>query len=141
MASPKYDYAPDKTQLPLVFVFTLISLFAYYRMISMVVYEREKRIIENMENMGMKKINYIGSCLLFHLTYYFLLSLITVPLIKGAFLQTTNIGLIFVIYWVFVFWIISLAYFISDFFVTTKNAGIGDLVIFFILYLFNILMD
>lgn len=53
----------------------------------MVVTEREKRIIENMENMGMKKINYIGTSLLFHIILYFIISLYMVPLIKYAFIK------------------------------------------------------
>ena len=141
MSTPPYKYAEDKESLPLDLLFTLISLFSYYRIISMIVGEREKRIIENMENMGMKKINYIASSMLFHFTFYLLLSIITVPLIREAFLETTDYFLVFLTYWVFIFWIITIAYFISDFFVSTKNAGIGDLIIFFILYLFSILME
>lgn len=53
----------------------------------MVVGEREKRIIENMENMGMKKINYIGSSLLFHILLYSIISLYMAPLIKAAFIR------------------------------------------------------
>lgn len=81
MSSPAYRTSPDIKELPLALFFVLISLFPYYRIISMVVGEREKRIIENMENMGMKKINYIGSGLAFHFTMYLILSLINAPLI------------------------------------------------------------
>lgn len=107
----------------------------------MVVNEREKRIIENMENMGMKKKNYIGSSLLFHILLYFIISLYMVPLIKAAFIRKTSIGLLFIIYWLFMFTFITLAYFLSCFFVKAKNAIISGLIIFFILYFFTFLWE
>ena len=113
----------------------------YYRIIAMVVYERENRIIENMENMGMKKINYIMSAMCFNFTFYLIFSLIMAPLIYKAFLPDISLFLIFVIFWIFCFWFISLSYFFSCFFVSTRKAGIVVLVVFFILFMFSILMD
>lgn len=107
----------------------------------MVVEERERRAIENMENMGMKKINYIGSAILFHFTYYFILSFIFVPLIRQAFLPNIKFFFLLVVFWIFVFWMISLSYFISDFFISAKKAIIVNLFIFLVFFLFSVLMD
>lgn len=131
MRSPTYKQA-DYTPLPLELFFILIGVVVFLRIISMVVTEREKRIIENMENMGMKKFNYLGSAMCFHFLLYFVISLYMAPLLKVAFLRETNIMLIFLIFWIYTFSFIVLGYFVSSFFVKSKNAVIAGLIIFFV---------
>lgn len=106
----------------------------------MVVEEREKRVIENMENMGMKKISYISSAMCFNFTFYLVFSIILVPLIKYAFIPNINGLLIFVIFIIFTYWVIAISYFVSNFFVNAKKSGIYALIIFVFLFLFQILI-
>ena len=111
------------------------------RIISQVVYERETRAIENMENMGMKKFNYIAAGITFYYILYFIYGLLLCLLVRVAILKNTNYLLILLIYYVFIYSFISLAFMISCFFTNTKRAVILGLVIFFVLYIFAILRD
>ena len=94
-----------------------------------------------MENMGMKKVYYILSGLVFYYILFFIYGIFLCFMIKVSILKNTNYFLIFFIYILFMYNFISLAFMISCFFVNTKWAVIVGLVVYFILYLFAILRE
>lgn len=136
MKVPKHQTAEEYQFFPLTEFFVILSIIIYLRIIRMVVNERETRALENMENMGMKKINYIGASLLFDFMMHFLLSLIVVPLIHFSFLKEINIFLIFFFYILFIYTIICIGYCVSSFFVSSKQAIIVGLCVYFVIYFF-----
>ena len=117
-------------------VFSAFSLTLFLRIISMVVSEREDRIIENMENMGMKKVVYITSSITYHVVLYLIYGIIISLLFKALLFKKVNFFLLYVVYVLYMVNFILIAFFISSFFKETKKAIILGIIIFFILFMF-----
>lgn len=143
MRTQAYEQAELASALeaPLIILFIIAGLIAYLRFISLIVEEREKRIIENMESMGMKKIDYMLAALSFTFTVHLVLGIILSAILAGGVLKNTNYMMILLIYIIFVYNLILIGSMISGFFVNTKKAVVAGLIIFFILYFFWILRD
>ena len=143
MPNPEYTYADYSAAIELPFIITLVAaaLICYLRFISQVVTEREKRNIENMENMGLSKMKYILSIYAFNLLVQFGIAVVFSIIIKAGVLKQVNFLLIFFTYFMFIFAFMTIASVISSFFIHAKKAIITGLIVFFILFMFWILRD
>lgn len=143
MPNPEYTYADFTAALESPFIITLIAaaLISYLRFISQIVTEREKRNIENMENMGLSKMKYFLSIYTFNLLVQFIVAIVFSVIIKGGVFKHVNFILIFFTYFMFIFVFLTIASIVSAFFIHAKKAIITGLIVFFFLFMFWILRD
>ena len=143
MKTPAYSQAAflEAIEAPLIILFIIAGIVAYLRFVALIVEEREKRIIDNMESMGMKKIDYILANISFFVTVHLVMGLVLSGILSVGVLKNTNFFIIFFIYLIFVYTLMLIGLIISAFFTNTKKAIIASLIVFFILYMFWILRD
>lgn len=135
--SDLYDIMPMVVSLLLVF----LLIFPLVRIVGQVVSDRESLVLQNMENMGMKKYVYFWSTLTFFYIKSFLIVLIITLLVK--FLVLKDIGF-FILFFMFLFGsycYINIGFFISCFFIQSKKAIITGIVIFFALNLGSLVLS
>lgn len=116
-------------------LFMIIMIFPYVRIIGQVVSEREKLVLQNMENMGMKKSKYFWATISFYYLKSFFIQIISCLFIKFLILKEVDFFVLFFGIYLGCLVFINLGFFISCFFVNTKKAIIAGIVIFFILNL------
>lgn len=114
-------------------LFMIMMIFPFVRVIGQIVTEREKLVLQNMENMGMKKRSYFWATLTFYYLKSFVVQLISSLFIKFLILNEVDFFIIFFGLILGCFLFINLGIFISCFFVSTKKAIITGIVVFFIL--------
>jgi hypothetical protein len=85
-------------------------------------------------NMGLHYLSWVG----FYMTLNTIFSIIWALIIKGGFFKTTEYFMIFFIYWLLGFFMISLAIFLHAFFTAAKPAVLSAIIAFFILYGVNV---
>lgn len=112
-----------------------ILIFPFIRIIGQVVTDRETLVLQNMENMGMKKHVYFWSTLFFYYLKSFFIVLVITILLKIFLLK--DIGFFFVFFMLLfgAYCYINLGFFVSCFFVQSKKAIITGIVVFFALNL------
>ena len=125
----------------IVICFVLIMLFVYLRTIGFIVGEKEKKIIQNMENMGMKRYDYFFSIFAMQFIIHFFYGFIFCFLIKFGVLIQANFFIILFAYWLSIINIVCFAFFVSCFFSNSKKSIISGLIIFFILFMSWFLKD
>ena len=128
-------------EAPLIISMIASGLLAYLRIISLIVGEREKYNIENLESMGMSKFEYLMSVILFAFTIETIIGIFFCAIIKGGVVVKVNYLLLLLIYLFFIYLFITIGLMISAFFIHAKKAIIGGLIVYFMLYLFWILRD
>ena len=136
MTTPEYrqaDFASLETLFMIVFIMAGVS--AMLQVVGMIVVEREKRIIENMESMGMSKFEYLLSIILFQFLIHFLQGIIISAIVSAAILKSLPFILVFLIYIVFVYNFIMIGVMVSAFFINSKKAIVSGLLVFFVLYI------
>lgn len=115
------------------FLFIFFSSFIYMRTISKIVSDRESSNFENMENMGLRKIDYIKNLILWSLFKNSIYSLLISFLVKFALLDHISFLLIFSVYFIFSINITLIGCCISTFFINTKKALVYGMIIYFTL--------
>jgi hypothetical protein len=113
-------------------------LFMFLRFIYVITYEKEQKITANMRNMGMNMALHYLSWVGYYMTLNTIFSIIWALIIKGGFMKTTDYFMIFFIYWLTGFFMISLAIFLHSFFTFAKPAVLSAIIAFFILYGVNV---
>ena len=143
MQTPEYKFAnyEGTMEQPIIILFVITSLIAYLRLIANIVYERQNRNIENMESMGMKKIDYVMATIAFSFTVQFILGLIMSIILSFGVLSDTNFFIIFFTYLLYVYTILMIGLVVSAFFFQAKKAIIGGLIVFFVFYLVSLFRD
>lgn len=139
--APAYSFADFQGTVTNMIVLCLIlcSVIPFIRIIAHIVGEREERIIENMENMGLSKGLYILSVYIFMTFVHLLIAIICTLFLKLGILFNVNTFMIFLTYFLFIMSNNAIALFISCFFSKAKKAIIVGLLIFLLLFLFYIL--
>lgn len=131
MRSKSFDYADfSSIEMPLTLSFIIAGLIPFLRIISIVVDEREKKIVENMENIGMIKTTYFISTLLFMQVVQLGVGILFASAAKLFVLRRVSFLLIFFAYVVLVNTLICLGMLISSFFSSTKRAIITAIVVY-----------
>lgn len=120
-------------QAMISYMFILFVSFIYLRTISYIVGDREALNLEHMENMGMRKIDYMKALFCWNFLKITLFSFLITTLLKLTLLTHINYWMIFIIYFLFSLNIMFLAAIISCFFINTKKAIVTGLIIFFAL--------
>ena len=142
MKTPEYKKASFRElETAAVYTFILLAIVTFLRVVGFIVGERENGSIENMENMGMRKYNYLLSVYSFLFLIHFIYSFVFCLLMKFGIFKQVNFFLLLLTYWFFIFNMISIAVFLSCFFVKSKKAIIFSLIIFFFLMMFWFLRD
>jgi ATP-binding cassette subfamily A (ABC1) protein 3 len=131
-----YDILPIVVSVLIIF----ILIFPFIRIISQVVTDRETLVLQNMENMGMKKYVYFWSTLVFFYIKSFFIVLIISLLIKFTVFKDIGFFFIFFMFLFGSYCYINLGFFISCFFIHSKKAIITGIVIFFALNLGSALL-
>jgi hypothetical protein len=125
----------DTLNLMMTLLIIFILVFPFVRLISQVVTDRETLVLQNMENMGMKKYVYYWSIVVFYYLKSFVIVLVISLILKLAVLKDIGFFLLFFILLLGSYCFINLGFFISCFFVQSKKAIITGLVVFFALIL------
>jgi hypothetical protein len=110
----------------------------FLRFIYTITNEKEQKITANMRNMGMNMGIHYLSWVSFYMTLNTIFSVIWALIVKAGFLKTTDYFMVFFIYWMLGFFMISLAIFLHAFFTFAKPAVLSGIIAFFILYGVNI---
>lgn len=123
-------------QVDIYIIFPILVIFLgfIYHMLK----EKENRITENMRNMGMSFTPHYLSWLAFYSLVLFVLAVIFTVLCKIYFFSNSNVLLIFLLYFLPGMFLISLAFFISSFFVSAKPGVLAGIIAFFLLYAVSI---
>ncbi len=118
--------------VPIVgYLFILNSCFVFIRMIGAVVKERENRNIENLENMGMKKIHYFLATILWKFSVQVVIGSIFCGFLKINIFPLTNYFLLLLIYCVLILNMQLMGFFISCFFIKSKKAIVVGIIYYF----------
>jgi hypothetical protein len=126
-----YQILPVVVSVLIIF----ILIFPFIRIISQVVTDRETLVLQNMENMGMKKYVYFWSTLVFFYLKSLLIVLIISLLLKLIVFKDIGFFYVFLMLLFGSYCYINLGFFISCFFIQSKKAIITGIVIFFALNL------
>jgi len=119
---------------------TFILIFPFIRIIGQVVTDRETLVLQNMENMGMKKHIYFWSTLVFFYIKSFVLLLIICLLLKFTVLKEIGFFYMFFMFLLGAYCYINLGFLVSCFFIQSKKAIISGIVIFFALNLGSVIL-
>ena len=143
MRSPDHKKAGYKDTLETagVYLFILLAIVTFLRVVGFIVGERENGSIENMENMGMKKVYYLLSVYCFLFLVHFVYSFVFCIVLKIGIFKNVNYFILLLTYWFFIFNMIAIAILISCFFVKSKKAIVVSLIIFFFILMFWFLRD
>lgn len=101
MKTPEYEIG-EYDFLPIYLILITNALIVYLRIISMVSTDWENKIIENMENMGMKKFYYITSSMTFWAVLYCVYGIIVALILKWLIFNHINFFIIYIIYVTFI---------------------------------------
>jgi len=112
-------------------VFITAALFMFsFRLITDLVIEKETKIREGMKMMGLKETAYFLSWSVTHLTFSLPVTVLIVLIVKGSQLyHTTNWGIVFVLFILYLLSLLLLSFILSIFFDKSKFAGIISMVI------------
>jgi hypothetical protein len=122
-----------KTLMTVLIVFILV--FPFVRLISQVVTDRETLVLQNMENMGLKKHVYYWFTVVFYYLKSFIIVLVVCVILNFTILKDIGFFLLFFILLLGSYCFINLSFIISCFFIKSKKAIITGLVVFFTLSL------
>jgi hypothetical protein len=125
----------DTLSIVVSFLIIFILVFPLIRIISQVVTDRETLVLQNMENMGMKKYVYYWSTVVFYYLKSFFIVLVISLILKLAVFKDIGFFLLFFILLLGSYCYINLGFIISCFFVQSKKAIITGIVVFFALNL------
>ena len=125
----------DRLTTVVSILITFILIFPFIRIIGQVVTDRETLVLQNMENMGMKKHIYFWSTLVFFYIKSFVLLLIICLLLKFTVLKEIGFFYMFFMFLLGAYCYINLGFLVSCFFIQSKKAIISGIVIFFALNL------
>ena len=118
-----------------VSLFITFSLcIGYLRFIYNIVSEKEARITENMRNMGMSMAQHYLSWIIWTDFTYLMASVPWVILLKVLYFKSVNLFVLWSLFILPAFALVSIGFFISAFFTRAKPGVLAGLVIFFALY-------
>lgn len=124
-----------------IYVFLFEGIIVFLRFISQVVGEREARTVENMENMGMRKIDYILGTIAFNAVVQFFLGIVVAGILSIGFFKATSYFVLLITYYVFVYNMMMLGLLVSCFFSQTKKAIVSGICLLFFFYIFYVIRD
>lgn len=119
-------------QIDTYIIYPLLVIFLgfIYHMLK----EKEKKITENMRNMGMSLLPHYLSWYTFYLCVLFTASIIWALIVKATFFRYSNFILIWFLFFLPGIVLLSLAFIVCSFFVTSKPGVLTGIITFFLLY-------
>ena len=123
-------------QIDTYVIFPLLVIFLgfIYHMLK----EKERKITENMRNMGMSLLPHYLSWMTFYTIVLFSCSIVWSLIVKGTFFRYSNFICIWFLFFLPGLVLLSLAFVVSSFFITAKPGVLAGIITFFILYAFTI---
>lgn len=115
----------------LPFFLLLIYILPMYRLISNIVSEKESKARESMRMMGLVDFSYWLSWWVYYVIIVTLISVLCIIVLSFNVIKYSNMGLIFLFFWLYGLSLFGLAIFLQSFFSSARIAAIAGTLVYF----------
>jgi ATP-binding cassette subfamily A (ABC1) protein 3 len=119
-------------QIDIYIIFPLLVIYLgfIYHMLK----EKERKVTENMRNMGMSLLPHYLSWWTFYTCVLFISSIVWAIIVNATFFRHSNFICVWMLYFLPGFVLLSLAFIVCSFFITAKPGVLTGIITFFLLY-------
>ena len=115
----------------LPFFMLLIYILPMYRLISNIVSEKESKARESMKMMGLNDFSYWLSWWVYYFIIVTIISALVILILSFNVLKYSNVGLVFLFFWIYGLSLFGLAVFLQAFFSKARIAAISGTLVYF----------